>query len=493
MKTNRTLALFLALTLCLSLLSGLAVAENAAAAKPAPQKVVITGSHDVAKGLKIRLTASVSPDGAPQDLIWKSADPDIAKVSRKGVVTGLKEGTTVITAASGADAKVRRKWEIKVWSKPVEKVLVVAPSDQIVLSDVRTLQLKTAVEPKWECASALVWKSSDPKIAKVSDTGLVTAKKPGRVTVTATAADGSKVSGSITLTVVRSTEEPAENRNYYALLICNEKYQHINQLPSTPRDVNAFRNTLKGLSQPWKITVRKNLTAKQIRSAIYDAFKGATENDVCLFFYAGHGHEDTDVDCGALIGVSHNPESEQEDHLKASQVAYALDKACPGKVIAIFECCGSGSYLYQGESLSWERDPYAASGNPKAFNRSVLSAFTSVDGPVTSNTGELLGSKFSVITACEHGDWELEVPLSQKIDGGILTYCLVNAMGCDFPNGAYSGKMPADTNGDSRLTLPELMAGARKIYNEDLRKRFKDLTPEMQYHGDPAMILFTRE
>ena len=133
MKTNRTLALFLALTLFLSLLSGLAVAENAAAAKPAPQKVVITGSHDVAKGLKIRLTASVSPDGAPQDLVWKSADPDIAKVSRKGVVTGLKEGTTVITAASGADAKVRRKWEIKVWSKPVEKVLVVAPSDQNLL------------------------------------------------------------------------------------------------------------------------------------------------------------------------------------------------------------------------------------------------------------------------------------------------------------------------------------------------------------------------
>ena len=479
----------LLLAVCFSLVFGLAGAKKAQ--PPAPEKVKVTGTHEVAKGLKIQLTATVLPEGACQDLVWKSADPEIAKVSKNGVVTGLKKGNTVITVSSGENSGIRKKWKITVKPKAVKKVLVVAPSDTIVLKDVKTLQLKTRVEPEWECSSLLTWQSSDPKIAKVSDSGLVTARKPGKVTITATARDGSKVTGRIQLTVVESTDPPMEEGKYYALLICNENYPHINSLPGTPNDVRAMQNTLKGLSQPWKITTRKDLTGKQIRSAIYSAFKGATEKDVCLFFYAGHGNEDTDVDCGALIGVTHNPDNpNSKDYLKASQVAYALDKACPGQVIAIFESCGSGSYLYQGERLSWEIDPYQSKGG--SFNKGIISAFSAADSGFRSNTGELLGAKFSVITACEHGDWELDIPLTKKYDGGILTYCLVHAMGCDFPKGTYSGAMPADLNGDGMLTLPELMSGARKIYNEDLRKRFEGLTPEMQYHGDPARILFTR-
>ena len=56
-----------------------------------------------------------------------------------------------------------------------------------------TLQLKAVVAPKNASVKAVTWKSSNPKIAAVDSSGKVTALKPGTVTITCTAHDGSKV------------------------------------------------------------------------------------------------------------------------------------------------------------------------------------------------------------------------------------------------------------------------------------------------------------
>lgn len=46
------------------------------------------------------LTATVQPVGAPQAVVWSSSDSSVAKVSASGAVTGLKAGTTDITATA---------------------------------------------------------------------------------------------------------------------------------------------------------------------------------------------------------------------------------------------------------------------------------------------------------------------------------------------------------------------------------------------------------
>jgi uncharacterized protein YjdB len=64
-----------------------------------------------------------------------------------------------------------------------------------------TLQLSATVKPSTALNKSLKWTTSNAKIATVSQSGKVTAKKRGTVTITATARDGSKKSASVKIKV----------------------------------------------------------------------------------------------------------------------------------------------------------------------------------------------------------------------------------------------------------------------------------------------------
>ena len=83
----------------------------------------------------------------------------------------------------------------------MKKITVSAPTTYVDLSGSKTLQLKATCDPE-DAIADVTWSSSSSKIATVDASGLVTARKTGKVTITATAKDGSKVKGSITLRVV---------------------------------------------------------------------------------------------------------------------------------------------------------------------------------------------------------------------------------------------------------------------------------------------------
>ena len=62
---------------------------------------VVLSSEDVTikKGDSAAVNAAVTPEGTPGRITWTSSDPAIATVTDKGVVTGLKAGTAVLTAS----------------------------------------------------------------------------------------------------------------------------------------------------------------------------------------------------------------------------------------------------------------------------------------------------------------------------------------------------------------------------------------------------------
>lgn len=141
---------------------------------------------------------------AEAEVTWKSSNGKVASVAEDGTVTCLKSGSATITATSG---KVKATVTIKVTGL-VKGITVTTKkaADSLTLASGKTLALKANVEPANASNKAVTWSITDGSAyAKVSSSGVITANKDltgvKTVTVTATAKDGSGVSGSAQVTL----------------------------------------------------------------------------------------------------------------------------------------------------------------------------------------------------------------------------------------------------------------------------------------------------
>ena len=159
----------------------------------APQKPTIeTGATKqlTATVLDVRGAALV---GAPR--VWTSAAPAIAAVSSTGLVTGVSENITIITATSGP---VSAKDTVVIVRPKVDQV-VVNPSGTSVEVGKKDTLWATTVDARGNILTdrPVTWTSSNAAVATV-DQGIVTGVAPGSVDITGTS-EG--VSGSVAVTV----------------------------------------------------------------------------------------------------------------------------------------------------------------------------------------------------------------------------------------------------------------------------------------------------
>ncbi len=83
---------------------------------PSVTSVEITPSGGrIAPGETLQLKAVLSPDGVNQTVTWESDKPACATVSESGLVTGMSQGTAVITAWAGS---VRDRCNVTVTPEP---------------------------------------------------------------------------------------------------------------------------------------------------------------------------------------------------------------------------------------------------------------------------------------------------------------------------------------------------------------------------------------
>ncbi|MEG2860440.1 MAG: Ig-like domain-containing protein, partial [Clostridia bacterium] len=162
------------------------------------KQVLLPERVSVLAGQSRPVGAVVLPKAATDKrLSWTSADPSIATVSTRGVVTGVAKGKTLLTATSHNLLVGFTHAEVLPAVSGItltmdESVARIHPGDQVALS--------ATVVPA-DAKQTLSWSSSNPSIARVSQDGLVTARAPGAVTISATATDGSKVRHAIKLSV----------------------------------------------------------------------------------------------------------------------------------------------------------------------------------------------------------------------------------------------------------------------------------------------------
>ena len=149
-------------------------------------------------GASETLSATVAPaDATNKKVTWKSSDAAVATVDTNGKVTAVKAGEATITVTTEDGGKTAT---CKVTVKPnlVSEITLAALAIYVGESKAIT----ATVKPDDATNKALTWTSSDETVATVDATGKVTGKKIGTATITATARDGSGVSGSCTVTVL---------------------------------------------------------------------------------------------------------------------------------------------------------------------------------------------------------------------------------------------------------------------------------------------------
>lgn len=144
------------------------------------------------------IVATVAPDNASNKVLrYTSSNTDIAVVDHDGIVTGVGEGTAVITVSSTDGSEITKTVAVTVTAVPVTSIVPYESNVELNVGGVRNIS--TEILPVNATYKNLTYISSDDNIATVSANGLITAKNVGTALITITAHNG--VSTTMTVTV----------------------------------------------------------------------------------------------------------------------------------------------------------------------------------------------------------------------------------------------------------------------------------------------------
>ena len=279
--------------------------------------------------------------------------------------------------------------------------------------------------------------------------------------------------------------EPLSKAVYRALLIGETSY--VETLNGPDNDVRAMRAVLSGVEQDYSILTQTDATRDEIVDLISIAFSGATEDDVSLFYYSGHGVTGSgEYYSGALQTVDYQ-------YITTQELASLLAEV-PGKVIVILDSCGSGAAVSDGTDAvltGTAREDDAFAFDAGRFNSGVISAFSAHDSVLQGSSGlfaeeraaELRQTKFIVITGSAYEENSVTTQIN-GVWGGVLTRAFAQAMGCTYPGGIYSGAMPADDDADDALTYAELASYCKSYASAHQNVQ--------SYSGTAEYIMFSR-
>lgn len=159
-------------------------------------------SISLVKGKKKTLKPIFKPANATfKDVTWESADAAVASVDENGMVTAVGSGKTLIKCKSSVYGVVGTcRVSVKEYVEEI-KITGAGKKGQINLG--YTKKLKATVKPDTATNKKVTWSSDNTSILQVDGNGTVRAVGIGTAVITARATDGSGVSASVGLTVIK--------------------------------------------------------------------------------------------------------------------------------------------------------------------------------------------------------------------------------------------------------------------------------------------------
>ena len=168
-------------------------------------------------GGTLQMTATTLPADATESEVAWSLDPEtgVASIDENGLLTAVDDGTVTVTATNDCSG-VSGSLAIEISNQNiilVESISVEGEGGATSINNPgETLQMNATVLPENATDPSITW-SLDPEtgLASIDDNGVLSALENGVVTVTATANDGSGVSGSAEITITNQDFSVFEN------------------------------------------------------------------------------------------------------------------------------------------------------------------------------------------------------------------------------------------------------------------------------------------
>lgn len=154
-------------------------------------------------GSTYKLTATISPSNATiKTITWSTGNASIAKVTG-GVITGVKAGSTTITAKTHNGKSVNVA--VTVTAKVINATGVSISPSSATINIGSTKALTATIKPSNATTKTIAWSSNNTNVATVSASGVVTGKKAGTAKITAKTANGKTATATITVNNINVT------------------------------------------------------------------------------------------------------------------------------------------------------------------------------------------------------------------------------------------------------------------------------------------------
>ena len=159
------------------------------------------------RGETTRLTVIVTPQDADDvSVTWYSNNSGVATVDDGGRVTAIEVGTAVITATTNDGSGLSAKCTVTVTPKEVDDISINKEILKMEIGDIE--QLTVVISPADADDKTVTWRSADAEVASVNSDGVVTARKAGETTITATASNGLTVECQVEVTAPNGIYSP---------------------------------------------------------------------------------------------------------------------------------------------------------------------------------------------------------------------------------------------------------------------------------------------
>ena len=172
--------------------------------------VTVTGpSGTLYTDTKYKFTAKITPDDTTDNktVTWSVSDSNIAQIATDGTLSFKKAGTVDVIATVKATSTntIIKKLTVTGVKRVINVSSVALDKTTVNLKKGETVKLNATVAPADADNKGVTYTSSNSAVAKVDNTGLVTALSSGEAVITVTTKDGSKTA-SCKVAVAKETE-----------------------------------------------------------------------------------------------------------------------------------------------------------------------------------------------------------------------------------------------------------------------------------------------